>query len=105
MLTLKVITTDIDGQLTTHLFTGKSISHLEQTSQDYSLPTKFQQVGQIVGCLTEKMSEQQFIYSHVFLYGDGDGYEKRLYILPHAECYIMEGGRTVDSFSCIFLNN
>jgi hypothetical protein len=102
MLTLKVITTDIDGNLDTHLFYGEAISHNERVSNDYQLPTKFLSSGQIVGELTEKISEQQFVFSNIFIYGAGEAYIRRLYVLPHAECYVMEGGKTIDSFSCYF---
>lgn len=102
MLTLKVITTDINGDLETFLFYGEAISHREKVSHDYQMTPALMESGQVIGTLTEKISEQQFVFSNVYLYGKEESYERRLFILPHAECYIMEGGKTIDTFSCYF---
>ena len=97
MLTLKVITTDILDNRTTYLLTGERISHKEWETNDRSVD---------YGCLTlgnidrDKVSDQKFIVSSVDL-SDGD-YSKEVIILPFAECFIMENGKTVDSFSVTY---
>ena len=101
MLTLKVITTDIDGQQETHLFYGERIQHKEETSNTYNLA--FAAPSQVIGSLPDKVSEQSYIYSRVFLYGDSNLPKVLLYILPRAECFITEGGTTVDSFYCSYI--
>jgi hypothetical protein len=99
MFTLKIITTDIDGEQETHLFYGTSISHLERESNNYQIKFDFETIGSLI----DKTSEQRFLFSQVLIYVDGDAYSKRMYILPHADCYVMENGKTVDQFSCKFI--
>jgi len=97
MLTLKVITTDSLGNRITHILTGERISHREFETQDRDVD---------YGCLTlgylneEKISDQGFTISFVDL-SEGD-YIKEVIIFPLAECFIMENGKTVDSFSCTY---
>jgi len=103
MLTLKVITTDSKGELDTHLYSAKVISHSERTSNDYGLSKTLISSGQVLGEMIEKISDQKFIFSTIFFYDDDDSYIRKIHVLPHADCYIMEGGKTIDSFKCCFL--
>jgi hypothetical protein len=105
MLTLKVITTDIYGQTETHLLNGDSITHKEYFSSDHSIGSKIKENNTsiwMLGNMVETSSNQKFIVSEVKIY-DEDRYCKNdLFILPKAECYIMENGKTIDNFSCQF---
>jgi hypothetical protein len=105
MLTLKVITTDQDGQTETHLFSGDTITHKEYFSADHCIVSKVKENNStvwIVGGMVETSSTQKFIASDIAIY-DADRYIKNLlFITPKADCYIMDNGKTIDSFFCAF---
>lgn len=105
MLTLKVVTTGQDGQSEVYILNGDSITHKEYFSADHSIVPKIQEKNGttwILGSMIETSNTQKFTVSEVKVY-DEDRYCKNdLFILPKAECYIMENGKTVDSFFCYF---
>jgi len=105
MLTLKVVTTDLDGQTQTHILNGDSITHKEYFSSDHCIATKAREnnsTSWIIGNMIETSSTQKFTVSEVKVY-DEDRYCKNdLLVLPKAECYITENGKTVDTFFCQF---
>lgn len=105
MLTLKVITTDINGQKETHLFYGERIHHKEiecaEHNREFNLGEKVILIN--TDCLSKTpLSNQAYIESHVSLYEDGDTLKQFLLILPCADCYIMHEGKTIDTFSARF---
>lgn len=105
MLTLKVITTDLDGQATVHLFYGDAISHREFVSQDHTIHSQIEKNSpqvKIVGRVIETSSTQTFAYSDVSIYAEDKAIKNCIVILPKAICYIMADGKTVDDFSCEF---
>jgi hypothetical protein len=105
MLTLKISIVDLDGQTETHVLNGDSITHKEYFSNDHHIVTKTKEKNTttwILGDMVETSGTQKFTVSEVKVY-DEDRYCKNdLLILPKAECYIMENGKTVDSFFCFF---
>jgi hypothetical protein len=105
MLTLKVVTTDLDGQTETYLLNGDSITHKEYFSADHCIVFKTRENNSttwIIGDMIETSGTQKFTVSEVKIY-DEDRYCKNdLFILPKAECYIMDNGKTIDSFFCNF---
>jgi hypothetical protein len=103
MLTLKVITIDQNGQTETHLFNGDSITHREYFSADHCIISKVKEnspMVRVVGNMTETSSPQKFIVSEIKIYDDDHSYKNQLFIVPKADCYIMDNGKTVDSFFC-----
>lgn len=105
MLTLKVTTTDLDGQTETHLFNGDSFSHKEYFSADHCIIPKIKVKNPatwIIGNLIETTSTQKFTVSEVTIYDDSRFLKNLLFICPKADCYIMDDGKTVDSFFCQF---
>jgi hypothetical protein len=105
MLTLKIISTDIDGNQFTHLLSGDAITHREYFSSDHCIMRNTNErspMVRIVGTLTETSSTQKFVVSDVIIYEDDHALKNQLLILPKADCYIMEAGKTVDSFYCGF---
>lgn len=105
MLTLKVITTDINGQQETHLFGGDSITHKEYFSADHCIASKAQEINHTiwtVGTIVETSSTQKFIASDVSIFNEDRYLKHLLLILPKADCYIMDNGKTIDSFFCGF---
>ncbi len=105
MLTLKVITTDQDGQIETVLFSGDSIAHKEYFSQDHSFQRKVVEKNDTLWCIgnmIETSSEQKFVVSDVVIYDEDRSLKHVLLILPKADCYIMENGKTIDSFFCTY---
>ena len=107
MLTLKVITTDLNGQSETHVFSGDSFVHREYFSDDHSIATKIKARNMdiwVVGNMVETSGTQKFTVSEVEIYDDSRCLKNSLFIVPKAECYIMDDGKTVDSFFCWFEN-
>ena len=105
MLTLKIITTDQDGQTETHLFSGDSIVHREYRTQDHNILSKVHKnrpTAWIIGDLSGSSSEQPFIASDVFIYDKDRDCKNLLFITPKADCFIMDNGKTIDSFFCEF---
>jgi hypothetical protein len=105
MLTLKVITTNLEGQVETNIFSGDSIAHTEFFSTDHCIIEKLLQQNSsiwVIGNMTESSSEQKFIASNVYIYDDDRSCKNQLFIVPKAECYIMDNGKTIDSFTCTY---
>jgi hypothetical protein len=104
MLTLKVITTDLDGQVRTHLFSGDSITHKEYFSSDHYIASKVQKNtpnARCIGQMLETSSQQLFVVSDVLILAGDFELKNTLFILPKADCYITDAsGKTVDSFFC-----
>ena len=100
MLTLKVITRDLKGLSETHILYGERIQHIEMESHNYQM--KFSSDEQVIGSLPDKESEQKFVFSRVFIFGDNGVPKILLYIMPHADCFVMYNGKTVDSFSTVY---
>jgi len=91
MLTLKVITTDINGNIETNLFYGDSVTHSNMTikGKDLQKYSDCLYVGQ-------KMNEEgtiEFSATHVFIYEKERCLKNKLLILPTSECFIMEMGK------------
>jgi hypothetical protein len=102
MLTLKVITTDIDGQKGTHLFNCDHLTHRERESNDYQLKFANDEKVYVIGYLPDKESKQKFTYSDIWLYDGGNEPKMLIYALPRSECFVMNNGKTVDSFGAYF---
>lgn len=103
MLTLKVITTDINGQHETHLFYGEKIKHKEMETNDHQIPFDSAQMVISSSALSETPdSKQEYQMSRVAIYGEGDTPKQTLWILPCADCYVMHEGKTIDTFSARF---
>jgi hypothetical protein len=105
MLTLKVITTDLEGQTETHILNGYSITHKEYFSSDHCIVSKTKEENTstwILGDMIETSGTQKFTVSEVKVYDEDRYCINDLLILPKAECYIMENGKTVDTFFCWF---
>jgi hypothetical protein len=100
MLTLKVITTDRDGQVETHIYYGESMSHTERIIKASEMK-KFTGAS-FIGSIINESSEQQFVSCDVIITGKDVSGNHRLLILPASECFIMENGKTVDTFSSDF---
>jgi len=106
MLTLKVVTVDHLANRTTHVFTGKSISHRE--FEEVNRNVNYNNIGgySMLGSLdVDKVcsDKESFIISDVVL--ENTDSVKHIIVLPYAEGYIMEDGKTVDNFECYFINN
>jgi hypothetical protein len=107
MLTLKVITTDINGQIETHLFYGERIQHKEFETDDHKSDLKLclEKNEFVIGTTNlsdTPESKQVYNKSRVFIYGESDTPKQLLWILPCADCYIMHDGKTIDTFSARF---
>lgn len=107
MLTLKVITTDLEGQKETHLFYGERIQHKEMESDNHTSDLNLclernEMVISTTDLAATPNSKQAYQKSRVFIYGEGDAPKQLLWILPCADCYIMHEGRTIDTFSARF---
>jgi hypothetical protein len=97
-MTLKIVSMSIDGILTASIFSGCEISHTERI-----IPIREAWGGSdviTVGEVGNPNSEQWCYVSYVNIL-DKD-VVKRITVLPKSDCYIMEDGKTVDSFHCIF---
>jgi len=105
MLTLKVITTDINGQDQTHLFSGDAICHKEYSSDDHCIVSKVSKNNAsiwTIGSIKENSSTQKFGVSEVEIYDDDRYIKNQLFIVPKSICYIMDDGKTIDTFGCYF---
>lgn len=102
MFTLKVITQDFEGIRETHLFSAKRIQHTAIESADYKIEPWVGHNCVTIGSLTQTTDEHGFNYCRVFLYGEEDHPETLLYILPYAECFVTEKGKTVDTFGSYY---
>jgi len=99
MLTLKVVTIDNDGQKETHLFCGERIQHKE-ISTNKRLKFSLGLNESVISTMSDTPeSEQEYTYSTVCIFDGGDNPKTLLWIMPCADCYITEGGTTVDTFS------
>lgn len=105
MLTLKVITTDQDDQSTTYLFSGDSINHKESFSDDHSIISKTKEKNStiwILGKMIDTTSKQKFTISDIEIYDLDRNLTHIMLVLPKSSCYIMDGGKTIDSFFCYY---
>lgn len=101
MITLKIITTNIDGEQETMILSGDSISHREYTSKDHLLVKNALVKNSSLWCIGELVGisgDQDFIASDVIIYDEERECKNILLILPKSDCYIMDNGKTVDSF-------
>ena len=97
MLTLKVVElSDIEGFRKVHLFTAERIVHVEHEHTDHTLEA-YSSVQ--IGELSNPDSKQQFNTSFVQLYSTDKALKQDIFIFPNADCFIMENGKTVDTFS------
>lgn len=99
MLTLKIITHDSLDNHSTHIFYGERISHTEYETTKHIMGDIPSVVA--IGFIEETTSEQPFITSMVRIFKP-DSTVQDITIYPHADCFIMENGKTVDSFSVFF---
>lgn len=99
MLTLKVRTQDNLDNFTTYLFAGEIISHEEYTETDHMI--NYNQHDMVVGEIAKTSSVQPYVVSCVRIFKELDSY-KDIIIMPKADCFIMENGRTVDTFKTYF---
>lgn len=105
MLTLKVVTTDIDGQTEIYLFAGDSIKHKESFSTDHSIAKKAFENNStmwIIGKMAETSSIQKFTISDIEIFDEDRNLKHIMLVLPKADCYVMDNGKTIDSFFCSF---
>jgi hypothetical protein len=105
MLTLKVVTTNKEGQVETNLFSGDSFTHKEYFSADHYIVSKAKvknPITWVIGEIIESSSTQKFIVSEITIYDDERFLKNILFICPKADCYIMDDGRTIDSFFCTY---
>lgn len=100
MLSLKIITTKLDGSSESCLFSADSISHAERTEKK----STFVRLDDswLLGALPESTSEQPFVMSEVFLYDEDRNLKQVIQVLPKSDGYIMENGKTIDTFFCYF---
>ena len=97
MLTFKVISKASLNSKTTHIFPADRINH---TEQERNTRSTFKHADEReVGEWPE--SEALFSVSFVNLHLPDGGID-RLLIFPGAECYIMQDGKTVDSYQVEF---
>jgi hypothetical protein len=101
MLTLKVITIDTDDDRAVTLYSADHISHFATIEKRKDLPNKFPS-AQRVGTLADSSSDQELIISHVILWNGDRSIKEDLLILPKSDCFIMEEGKTVDTFYSYF---
>lgn len=101
MLTLKILTRNIDDITETYLFSGDAISHKEAFSDNHYLAKEEIEANETIwylGCLIESSSKQKFTYSKIFIYDDDRVCKNIVLVTAYADCYIMENGKTIDSF-------
>jgi hypothetical protein len=101
MLTLKVITTDVDGDKSVTLFSSDHISHSEINEIRKDISDKYP-CSVRVGILADSSSEQKLVVSHVLFYNTDNSIKGDILILPKSDCFIMDEGRTVDTFYSYF---
>lgn len=97
MLTLKVFTTDHLGNKVTHVMTGDRIEHREYKETDRK--KKYDYL--VLGAIEEDVATQTPFTVSIVKLTDNE-FSQEVLILPQADCYIMESGRTVDYFICAF---
>jgi hypothetical protein len=96
MLTLKVFSIDQNDERQTTVFYGDSISHTERLIKASELKSFTD--AKYVGSIINESSEQEFVSSHVVIYNADRTIKEILLILPKSDCFIMENGKTVDTF-------
>jgi hypothetical protein len=104
MLTLKIISTDVDGRLETNLFSAERISHAERDFNTKCISDdKFDKCvmegddfNYVIGGMLNQDTNQPLKYSKVRLYTKDD--VEVILITPYSEVYIMQDGKTIDSF-------
>lgn len=96
-MTIKIISTDIDGIVTVCLCSGDSIRHTEKTHP--ARETKGSSDSVIVGGFGNMNSEQIIITSEIEIFDKDNSLIRRLVVTPKSECFIMnDDGKTVDVF-------
>jgi len=110
-MTLKVVSQENDGFYKTDLFVAERISHREGKLNDVTHPMQsFDDVvsqlkpDYVVSVLTNTDTTQNFWYSWVILHGEEDDVKPLLISAP-ATCYVMVGGKTIDTFRLDFIND
>jgi hypothetical protein len=101
MLTLKIITTNIDDVSQVYIFTGDIISHKEYFSDDHYLAKKKVEENNTIwyiGSLIESSSKQKFTASDIEIFDEDRVCKNIIFVTAKADCYIMENGKTIDSF-------
>jgi hypothetical protein len=101
MLTLKIITTNVDGISQTYIFSGDAVSHKEYFSEDHYLAKKKVEENSTIwyiGSLVESSSKQKFVASDIYIYDEDRVCKNIIFVTAKADCYIMENGKTIDSF-------
>jgi hypothetical protein len=103
MLTLKVITFDLEGDKATTVYSADHISHFntKEIVRDLAGFVKYPS-SQRIGMFNNEISEQKCVVSHVSLYNVDRTVKESLLILPKADCFIMEDGKTIDAFYSYF---
>jgi hypothetical protein len=102
MLVLKVITIDVDDDKATTLYSADHISHFAIKEKRKDLGSKYPS-AQRVGMLADSSSEQELLVSRVILYNLDRSIKEDLIILPKSDCFIMQDGKTVDTFYSYFI--
>ena len=98
MLVLKVVfESGLLNQEQTSLFYGESITHVERI--ETALDIKSYPAAYHIGSIIDELSETEFVASQVMIHDANRNLKDHLLILPKSSCFIMEGGKTVDSFS------
>jgi hypothetical protein len=109
-MTLKIISQESDGLPKTDLFAAERISHKEFVLRPSNHPAEtFEDIVDnskpryVISSLTNTNTSQNLRYSWVFLHGEDDDISPLLISAP-AECYIMAGGKTIDTFKLDFID-
>jgi hypothetical protein len=101
MLTLKIITKNIDDISETYIFSGDVVSHTETSSDNHYLAKEKVEANSTIwylGSLIETSSKQKFTYSDIYIYDEERVCKNIILVTAYADCYIMENGKTIDSF-------
>jgi hypothetical protein len=103
MLTLKVVRETGKGDTITELFSAERISHWEKKREGGTVtefPKNFIKLNEDLLETTDNLS---YMESVVVLYNINNEIINQLVMLPYCLCYIMENGRTVDTFESKFV--
>ncbi len=111
MLTVKIISTDKDGIVNTSLFAAERVSHgRHDFNKDLSVKdtkSTFSDgvihgsgINYIIGGLSNYETTQAMQYATVTLWNKDE--TEVICVTPLSEVYVMQDGKTVDSFSVRF---
>lgn len=95
MLVLKTKSIDEEGREWVEVFEAERIAHSETRNDDHTFEPL---TDLVIGKLSGSSSKQPFILSHVRLFSPTGTLKNDIAILPMTQCWIMENGKTVDSF-------